>query len=98
MGEPGGGESERVRTLGAVLRQARFEVDCSARIRYDIWYKLWGNMTMNPFSALTGATMDRVLADELLRAFSAAAMREAAAGRQAHRLRGDASRPLIATP
>jgi len=35
-------------------------------------------MTMNPFSALTGATMDRVLADDLLRAFSAAAMGEAA--------------------
>jgi len=78
VGEPGGGESERVRTLAGLLRQARFEVDCSTRIRYDIWYKLWGNMTMNPFSALTGATMDRVLADDLLRAFSAAAMGEAA--------------------
>ena len=78
VGEPGGGESERVRTLAAVLRQARFEVECSARIRYELWYKLWGNMTMNPLSALTGATMDRVLADELLCAFSAAAMREAA--------------------
>jgi len=78
VGEPHGGESERVRTLARLLRQARFEVDCSARIRYDIWYKLWGNMTMNPFSALTGATMDRVLADDLLRAFSTAAMGEAA--------------------
>ena len=78
VGEPGGGESERVRTLAGLLRQGRFEVDCSARIRYDIWYKLWGNMTMNPFSALTGATMDRVLADDLLRAFSTAAMGEAA--------------------
>ena len=78
VGEPDGGESERVRTLAGLLRQACFEVDCSARIRYDIWYKLWGNMTMNPFSALTGATMDRVLADDLLRAFSAAAMGEAA--------------------
>jgi 2-dehydropantoate 2-reductase len=78
VGEPHGGESERVHTLAGLLRQARFEVDCSARVRYDIWYKLWGNMTMNPFSALTGATMDRVLADDLLRAFSAAAMGEAA--------------------
>jgi 2-dehydropantoate 2-reductase len=78
VGEPGGGESERVRALAGLLRQARFEVECSARIRYDLWYKLWGNMTMNPFSALTGATMDRVLADDLLRAFSAAAMGEAA--------------------
>ncbi len=48
-------------------------------MRYDIWYKLWGNMTMNPVSAITGATIDRVLADPLVREFCSAAMREAAA-------------------
>src|SRR5205814_7289634 len=48
-------------------------------VRYDIWYKLWGNMTMNPVSAITGATIDRVLADPLVRAFCSAAMQEAAA-------------------
>jgi 2-dehydropantoate 2-reductase len=79
IGEPQGGASARVAALAQTLTQAGFEVDCSQRVRYDIWYKLWGNMTMNPVSALTGATMDRVLEDELLRAFSAAAMREAAA-------------------
>ena len=78
IGEPHGGDSARVCALAATLAHAGFEVTCSPRIRYDIWYKLWGNMTMNPFSALTGATMDRVLEDDLLRAFSAAAMREAA--------------------
>jgi 2-dehydropantoate 2-reductase len=78
IGEPAGGDSARVRELGDRLTRAGFEVVCSPRVRYDIWYKLWGNMTMNPFSALTGATMDRVLDDDLLRAFSAAAMREAA--------------------
>jgi 2-dehydropantoate 2-reductase len=79
IGEPAGGDSERVATLAAMLSAAGFEVNRSQRVRYDIWYKLWGNMTMNPVSALTGATMDRVLEDELLRAFSAQAMREAAA-------------------
>jgi 2-dehydropantoate 2-reductase len=79
IGEPAGGTSERVVALAATLSEAGFEVSTSQRVRYDIWYKLWGNMTMNPVSALTGATMDRVLEDELLRAFSAAAMREAAA-------------------
>jgi len=79
IGEPAGGASARVAALAQTLTQAGFEVSCSERVRYDIWYKLWGNMTMNPVSALTGATMDRVLEDELLRAFSAAAMREAAA-------------------
>ena len=48
-------------------------------MRYDIWYKLWGNMTMNPVSAITGATVDRVLDDPLVREFCSAAMREAAA-------------------
>jgi len=79
VGEPGGGDSPRVAQLAALFSRAGFEVRTSARIRYDIWYKLWGNMTMNPVSALTGATLDRVLDDELVRAFCSAAMREAAA-------------------
>jgi 2-dehydropantoate 2-reductase len=79
IGEPGGGESARVRALAEVLTRAGFDVTCSSRIRYETWYKLWGNMTMNPMSALTGADMGQLLADPLLRAFSAAAMREAAA-------------------
>jgi 2-dehydropantoate 2-reductase len=79
IGEARGGESERVRTLGALLAHAGFEVTCSPRVRYDIWYKLWGNMTANPVSALTGATMDRVLDDELVRRFITDAMTEAAA-------------------
>jgi 2-dehydropantoate 2-reductase len=79
VGEPAGGDSARVVRLGETLTRAGFEVTCSQRIRYDIWYKLWGNMTMNPVSALTGATTDRVLDDELVRAFCSAAMQEAAA-------------------
>jgi 2-dehydropantoate 2-reductase len=79
LGEPAGGDSARVHTLGALFTRAGFEVTTSARIRYDIWYKLWGNMTMNPVSALTGATTDRVLDDELVRGFCSSAMREAAA-------------------
>jgi 2-dehydropantoate 2-reductase len=78
IGEPAGAVSERVTRLGDTLTRAGFEVTCSSRIRYDAWYKLWGNMTMNPVSALTGATTDRMLDDELIRAFCAAAMREAA--------------------
>jgi 2-dehydropantoate 2-reductase len=79
IGEPAGGESPRVAQLAALFSRAGFEVRTSPRIRYDIWYKLWGNMTMNPVSALTGATLDRVLDDELVRAFCSSAMREAAA-------------------
>lgn len=51
----------------------------SDNVRYDIWYKLWGNMTMNPVSAITGATIDKVLDDPLVRQFCSAAMAEASA-------------------
>jgi 2-dehydropantoate 2-reductase len=79
VGEPVGGESTRARALAESLKQASFDVTLSTDVRRDIWYKLWGNMTMNPVSAFTGATSDRVLADPLVVAFCTAAMREAAA-------------------
>jgi len=79
VGEPAGGESARVRELAALLTRAGFDATVSADVRRDIWYKLWGNMTMNPVSAITGATVDRVLADPLVMAFCSQAMREASA-------------------
>ena len=48
IGEPHGEARERTRQLGALLSGAGFDVTVSPNIRYDIWYKLWGNMTMNP--------------------------------------------------
>ena len=79
IGEPLSGESERVQTLAALLRGAGFDTTVSADVRRDLWYKLWGNMTMNPITAITGATVDRVLDDPLTRHFCSAAMAEAAA-------------------
>ncbi len=79
IGEPAGGESERVARLAKLLADAGFTVEISPRIQRDIWYKLWGNMTMNPISALTGATSDRILDDPLIRRFCLEVMREAAA-------------------
>jgi len=79
IGEPRGGDSPRVRTLAATLARAGFDVEVSACIQRDVWYKLWGNMTMNPVSALTGATVDRVLDDSLVNGFCLEVMREAAA-------------------
>jgi len=78
IGEPLGGESSRVDQLGALLRCAGFDVTVSTNVRQDIWYKLWGNMTMNPVTAITGAASDQVLDDPLVREFCSAAMREAA--------------------
>lgn len=79
VGEPAGGASARVDTVAALLRDAGFDVTASADVRRDVWYKLWGNLTMNPVSAITGATADRVLADPLVRGFCSQAMQEAAA-------------------
>jgi 2-dehydropantoate 2-reductase len=79
VGEPDGGESQRAREVAELLSHAGFDVTLSQRIRYDIWYKLWGNMTINPVSAMTGATADKLLDDPLVSGFCLAAMREAAA-------------------
>lgn len=79
VGEPRGGGSERVQAVAGLLSHAGFEVTQSDNVRYDIWYKLWGNLTMNPVSAITGATIERILADPDVRAFCSGAMREAAA-------------------
>ncbi|PWT76488.1 MAG: 2-dehydropantoate 2-reductase [Proteobacteria bacterium] len=78
LGEPAGGPSSRVETLSSVFSRAGFEVNVSQRIQADVWYKLWGNMTMNPVSAITGATCDRILDDPLVNRFCLAVMAEAA--------------------
>jgi 2-dehydropantoate 2-reductase len=79
VGEPAGGRSDRLDAVAALLQRAGFAVTVSDRIQRDIWFKLWGNMTMNPVSALTGATADRVLDDPLVRAFVCRVMVEAQA-------------------
>ena len=79
VGEPAGGETPRVQALAALLQRAGLNATVSPQIQKDIWYKLWGNMTVNPVSALTGATTDRILGDELVRGFISAVMLEAKA-------------------
>ena len=77
IGEPSGGVSARVERLAALLVQAGFEAPVSAQIQTDIWFKLWGNMTVNPVSAFTGATTDLILQDDLVRNFISSVMLEA---------------------
>jgi 2-dehydropantoate 2-reductase len=77
IGEPSGDKTARVVQLATLLEKAGFEAPVSDQIQKDIWFKLWGNMTANPISALTGATMDRVLDDELVTAFTHSIMLEA---------------------
>ena len=79
VGEPAGGTSARVQALCTLLTRAGFAASVSEQIQKNIWYKLWGNMTMNPISALTGATTDCILGDDLVREFVSAVMLEAKA-------------------
>ena len=79
IGEPAGGVSARAQALADCLSAAGFDVKVSSRIQQDIWFKLWGNMTMNPVSALTGAPCDQILDDDLVRSFCSAVMLEAQA-------------------
>jgi 2-dehydropantoate 2-reductase len=77
LGEPSGAVSPRLQALAALLSAAGFEASVSAQIQRDVWYKLWGNMTVNPISALTGATTDLILDDPLVRGFVSGVMLEA---------------------
>jgi 2-dehydropantoate 2-reductase len=77
IGEPSGEKTPRVQQLLALLGNAGFETLLSEQIQKDIWFKLWGNMTVNPISALTGATTDLIMADDLVRGFISSVMLEA---------------------
>ena len=77
IGEPTGQNTARVNSLAALLVRAGFAATVSTQIQKDVWYKLWGNMTVNPVSALTGATTDLILGDELVRNFVSSVMLEA---------------------
>ena len=85
VGPPSGGDLGRgsegidgaLKAVIPLLESAGFVVTVSARIQHDVWFKLWGNMTMNPVSALTGAPCDRILDDPLVRGFCSAVMLEA---------------------
>ena len=63
LGDPQGGASERVYRLCALLQGADIRPDATNDVRKAIWYKAWGNMTLNPLSALTLATADRIIAE-----------------------------------
>lgn len=78
LGEPNGGESDRVAKLANLLIAAGLGAKMVPSIRQEIWYKLWGNMTMNPVSAITGATADRIIDDPDVRSLLMNVMKEAA--------------------
>lgn len=77
LGEPDGEKTERVQRLSATLREANLKAPVKNRIRDEIWVKLWGNVAFNPLSALTGATLEALCANDETRALARAIMLEA---------------------
>ncbi len=63
LGEPNGRQTDRIQTLSSLMINAGFKAPVRKDIRSDIWMKLWGNLAFNPISALTGATLDRIVQD-----------------------------------
>ena len=79
LGEPSGEKTSRVTEFSQVLRDAGLKAPVKTRIRDEIWVKLWGNVAFNPISALTGATLETICANQDLRALARSMMVEAQA-------------------
>lgn len=79
IGEPDGESSERLARIQALFERAGLRPDPTGNVRRAMWYKLWGNATINPLSALTRATCDKILADPQCRAWMLEGMAELAA-------------------
>jgi 2-dehydropantoate 2-reductase len=64
LGEPDGSKSDRAVALSQALSQAGLKAPVRPKLRDEIWVKLWGNLSFNPISALTHATLDVLCTDE----------------------------------
>ncbi len=79
LGEPSGEKTERIQNLSQALIAANLKAPVRPRIRDEIWIKLWGNLSFNPISVLTTATLEEIAGDEGTRAIVRAMMVEAQA-------------------
>jgi 2-dehydropantoate 2-reductase len=79
LGEPDGSRSARAEALSAAMQAAGLRAPVRPRLRDEIWIKLWGNLSFNPISALTLATLEAICADPGTRAVARAMMVEAQA-------------------
>jgi len=77
VGEPSGERTERVEKISQLFEAAGLKAPVIDNIRDEIWLKLWGNVSFNPISALTHATLDVITTDPGTRAVAKAMMLEA---------------------
>lgn len=79
IGELDGRETERAVWLSGVFTDAGLKSPILDNIRSEIWLKLWGNLSFNPISALTHATLAGICQFPLGRELAATMMTEAQA-------------------
>jgi 2-dehydropantoate 2-reductase len=77
LGELDGERSQRIDALSQAMMRAGFKAPVSRDIRSELWIKLWGNLSFNPISALTHATLEQICRFGPTRALAASMMREA---------------------
>jgi len=77
LGELDGSRSERIEALSALMIAAGFKSPVARDIRAEMWVKLWGNLSFNPISALTHATLEDICRQPLTRELAATMMTEA---------------------
>ena len=83
LGEPDGTRSPRIEALSQAMMRAGFKSPVSKDIRAEIWVKLWGNLSFNPISALTHATLQDICRFPASRVLAVNMMREGQAVAQA---------------
>jgi 2-dehydropantoate 2-reductase len=66
LGEPGGTASREALDLAELVKAGGVDCIAAPDIRLEIWAKLWGNMNMNPVSALTRLTANGIFAEPRL--------------------------------
>ena len=77
LGELDGSDGPSIRAINGAFKEAGFKAPISSDIRSEIWLKLWGNLSFNPISALTHATLEDICLFGPTRDLAAAMMREA---------------------
>lgn len=83
IAEPSGEKTERVATLSKLLTAAGIKSPVRGNLRDEIWLKLWGNLSFNPVSVLTGGTLAELATDPRTKSVLHAMMSEAQAVAQA---------------
>ena len=79
LGEIDGSDTPSIRAISDAFKAAGFKAPVSMDIRSEIWLKVWGNLSFNPISALTHATLEDICLYPPTRELAVSMMTEAQA-------------------